>query len=316
MARKKGNKQGSIFFDKSFKKWRAMYYVIDPKTKFEKKVTKSFNTENEAKEFLASKQYQKNNELFIKNNGIPLNQLMRANLNKKLNMNLISETQYARVEKTIEVIKKSPMSKKMIDEITCDDIQDYLNTLTDYSNSYIKKIYEQFTQSYNFAMNRGYITKNPLVDVIKPKSKKEDKIVRALETEEQKKFTEYLLSQTAKDEPYKNVFLIQMYLGLRVGEALALRNSDIDLRRGMIKVDKTITTDKFGCTIMGNTTKTYAGRREIPIPQFLIPCIAEQMEIAKNNKDNQLFLSPTGKYIDSRNANSILKLRLAKLGIT
>ena len=37
MARPKGNKQGSIFFDKNAKKWRAMYYVIDNETKQEKK---------------------------------------------------------------------------------------------------------------------------------------------------------------------------------------------------------------------------------------------------------------------------------------
>ena len=40
------------------------------------------------------------------------------------------------------------------------------------------------------------------------------------------------------------------------------------------------------------------------------------MEIGKNNKNQQLFLSSNGNYIDSRNANAILKLRLKNLGIT
>ena len=316
MARTKGNKQGSVFFDKHIRKWRAMYYVIDDETKQEKKVTKSFITENEAKDFLASKLYQKNNELFIKNNGIPLNQLMRTNLQKKLDTNLISETQYGRVLSTIEVIEKSPIVQKKIEDITSDEIQDYLNTLKDYSNSYIKKIMEQFTQSYNFAMNRGYITRNPMVDVIKPKSNKTDKVVRALEIEEQQIFTDYLMSKTVSEEPYKNVFLIQMYMGLRIGEVLALRNSDINLMKNLVKVDKTLTTDKYGRIIMGDSTKTYAGQREIPIPLFLKENIIEQMKLAENNRDKQLFLSPNGRYIDSRNANAILKLRLEKLGIT
>ena len=43
MARPKGNKQGSIFFDKNAKKWRAMYYITDNETKEEKKITKSFD---------------------------------------------------------------------------------------------------------------------------------------------------------------------------------------------------------------------------------------------------------------------------------
>lgn len=283
MARPKGNKQGSIYFDKKINKWRTTYYMTDNETKEEKRITKSFLSEQEAKDFLASKLYQKNNELFIKYNGIPLNQLMRANLQRKLDMNLISETQYARVLKTIEVIEKSPMLQMKIEDISNDDIQNYLNTLKDYSNSYIKKIYEQFTQSYQFAMNKGYITKNPLYSVIKPKSTKPNKVVRALEVEEQQKLTDYLLSKTIDEEPYKNVFLIQMYLGLRVGEALALRNSDIDLSKKLIKIDKTLTNDKFGQVVMGNTTKTYAGKRQVPIPEFLVPTIIEQMKIAETD---------------------------------
>ena len=260
-------------------------------------------------------QYQKGNEIFIKNNGIPLNQLMRSIQKRKLDMNVISETQYARVLKTIAVIEKSPMVKQKIEDITSDDIQDYLNSLTNYSNSYIKKLVEQFNQSYKMAMNKGYITRNPMIDVITPKSNKKDKVNRAMTVEEQQKFTQYLMSKTAEEEPYKNVFLIQMYCGLRIGETLALRDTDIDLQRNLLSVSKTITTDKDGKAIMGNSTKTYAGIREIPIPEYIRDCLMEQMEIAKENRDRQLFLSSNGRYIDGRNANRILKKRLKEIGI-
>lgn len=316
MARPKGKKQGSVFYDKTKKCWFAAYYITDLETKKEKRLRKAFKTENEANDFLTNLLYQKSNDLFIANNGIPLNQLMRANLQKKLDMNLISETQYARVLKTIKVIEKSPIVKEKIENLTTDDIQNYMNTLKNYSNSYIKKIYEQFSQSYKYALNKGYISKNPLVDVIKPKSTKTDKIVRALEIEEQQLFTDYLMNKYISDEPYKNVFLIQMYLGLRIGECLALRSTDIDLKRNTIKVNKTLTTDKDGYVVMGDTTKTYAGIREIPIPEFLRNSIIEQMKFAENNKDKQLFLSPNGNYVDNRNANYILKKRLSYLGIT
>ena len=105
---------------------------------------------------------------------------------------------------------------------------------------------EQFTQSYTLAMNKGYITKNPMLDVIKPKSIKADKEVRAMTIEEQKAFTDYLLNRQIEEEPYKNVYLIQMYTGLRVGEALALKSGDIDLRKNLIRVNKTLTVDKDG----------------------------------------------------------------------
>ena len=308
-------KLGSIYFDDKRQRYIAQYYVIDKETHNEKRLKKSFMSEEEAKDFLNTMQYQKGNEIFIKNNGIPLNQLMRSIQKRKLDMNVISETQYARVLKTIAVIEKSTMVKQKIEDITSDDIQDYLNSLTNYSNSYIKKLVEQFNQAYKLAMNKGYITRNPMIDVITPKSNKKDKVNRAMTVEEQQRFTQYLMSKSVEEEPYKNVFLIQMYCGLRIGETLALRDTDIDLQRNLLSVSKTITTDKDGKAIMGNSTKTYAGIREIPIPEYIRDCLMEQMEIAKENRDRQLFLSSNGKYIDGRNANRILKKRLKEIGI-
>ena len=106
-----------------------------------------------------------------------------------------------------------------------------------------------------------------------------------------------------------------MYMGLRIGEALALRNGDIDLKRNLIDVNKTLTTDKNDKVTMGDTTKTYSGLRQVPIPRFIRNFLIEQMNIATNHMDKQLFLSPNGNYVDNRNVNYILKKRLADLGV-
>ncbi len=316
MGRPKGNKGGYVFYDKTKKRWIVEYYMLDTNTQQEKIRRKSFIDEKEAKDYFSSIQCQKGNELFIKNNGIPLNELMRANLKRKFDMNLLGETQFSRVTKTIEKLEQNELFHRKIEDLTSEEIQRYLNSLKEnYSNSYIKKIYEQISQAFNFAINRGYIIRNPLMDVVKPKSMKKDKVVRAMEIEEQQKFTEYLESKTIAEEPYKNVFLIQMFMGLRVGEALALRYGDIDLRKNVINVNKTLTKDKNERVIMGDTTKTYAGIREVPIPEFIRVSIIEQMVIAENNPNKQLFISNNGKLIDGKNVNRILKERLSKLGI-
>lgn len=80
--------------------------------------------------------------------------------------------------------------------------------------------------------------------VIKPKSTKEDKEVRALTIEEQQNLSNYLLNCTINEEKYKNVFLIRMYLGLRIGETLALNINDIDIEKQIINVNKTLTLGK------------------------------------------------------------------------
>lgn len=315
MSNKK-EKVGSIYYSKKDKKWRCTYYIYDLDTSKEIRKTKSFSTEKESQNFLTSIQYQKGNDLFIQNNGIPLNKLMRENAIKKLDMNFISERTYSRIIETIKKIEESPLSVKNISDITSAEIQNYLNSLKNYSDSTIKKIKEQFSQIFRESINKGYIVKNPMNDVIRPRSTKKRKVVRALEIEEQQKLTDYLMNVPITDEPYKVAYLIEMYLGLRIGEVLALRNTDINLHKNLISVNKTLSTDKNHKVIMGDSTKTYAGIREVPIPSFIRNEIISQMRLAENNRDKQLFLTPNGEYVRPNNANRKLKELLEKMDIT
>ena len=88
IAKTKKDKNGSIYYDKKDKKWKCSYYIFNQEGNQEKRKYKSFSTQKEAQDFLTSIQYQKGNDLFIKNNGIPLNQLMRENAQKKLNRSI------------------------------------------------------------------------------------------------------------------------------------------------------------------------------------------------------------------------------------
>ena len=158
-----------------------------------------------------------------------------------------------------------------------------------------------------------------MVNVIKPRSIKEDKEVRALTVEEQA-FTDYLLSKDLKHCKYRNVFLIQMFMGLRVGKVLALTTHDIDLRNKRINVHRTLTTDENNATIMGNKTKTYSGKRVVPIPEFIYPYIIEQMRLADNqeyNEEKLLFKPYNVKYAKRTNMNSELqRILLNEFNIT
>lgn len=306
----KGSSEGSIYFNKQRKNWSAQYGEYNAKTGEIKKKTKSFKTETEAKKYLSTIMYQKENPLFIEHNGIPMCEILKSNLRLKLSTNQISDTQFARVTETIEKLEKTPIGSKNIDKITSDEIQAYLNSITYLSNSSIKKVYEQLNQAFKTAINKGYIIKNPMINVIRPKSLKEDKIIRALTVEEQQIFTDYLLNKDSNGCKYKNVFLIQMYMGLRVGEALALTTHDIDLQHKKVNVHRTLTIDKNGITILGNKTKTYAGTRVLPLPDFLYPYIIEQMKIAEsqeNNEEKLLFKPISAKYTKRRNVNHELK---------
>lgn len=66
---------------------------------------------------------------------------------------------------------------------------------------------------------------------------------------------------------------------------------------------------------MGKKTKTYAGKRILPIPDFLYPYIVEQMNVANNQTNNEeklLFKPLNQKYTKRENVNSELKRILEK----
>lgn len=100
--------------------------------------------------------------------------------------------------------------------------------------------------SFRSAIDRGYLMRNSMANVLKPKSNKQDKKVRALTVEEQQLFTDYLFKKDISNCKYKNVYLIQMFMGLRVSEALALTTHDIDLAGKKLNVRRTLTKDELG----------------------------------------------------------------------
>lgn len=316
LVMRKRTGQSGVYYVKSRNKWVAQYNDIDPQTGSSKRKSSYFKTEEEARKYIDCIMYQKQNPLYIENNGIPLAELMRMNLKRKYDSHLIHDSQYTRVEQSIKKIERSYIGSKKIDELTSEEIQGYLNSLTSsYSNSYIKKIHSEIKQAYTYAMKKGYLMRNPMDDVIKPKSLKQDKVVEALSVEDERKLIFYLDKQTITSCPYKNVYLIQLCMGLRVGEALALTNHDIDLAHQEIHITRSLKRDINERPVMGENTKTQAGRRVVPIPKFMYNTILEQMKEAEHNEDKLLFYAPQNKYVDSKNVNKQLKKIGDKLGI-
>lgn len=89
----KGTSEGSIYFNKQRKNWIAQYYDHDIKTDKILRRTKSFKTEEEARKYLDTIMYQKENPLYIEHNGIPLCAILKQNAALKLETNQISPIQ-------------------------------------------------------------------------------------------------------------------------------------------------------------------------------------------------------------------------------
>ena len=217
---------------------------------------------------------------------------------------------------TLQRIKKYKFANIPIDRVTREQIEEFLQDERVKSNSIIKKDYRMLKYVYKYANYKLYLLNNLFegLDRIEiPKSLKEDKDVEALTISEQHKLEEYLDHHNSK---YKNIILICLYTGMRIGEVLALNyNEDIDLENKMIKINKTLTKDKNNKTIIG-PTKTKNGKRNIEITELTEPIIKDSLKHVIENKYNVLFCQDNKKlYIDNI-INGAFKRICKNAGIT
>lgn len=293
---KRGNGEGSIYFSDKLNRWVAQCYINEKRRSFYGK------TRKEANEKMNNAKSQELTGKFVEKSDITVYSLGRQLIDTKFNANLITQATYLRKNEVFKHIINSNFAELPIQKVTSDLLQDFINTKKSYSNSTIDKIYELLGSIFKKAISLDIIYKNPLNNVVKPKSDKQESSVEALTIEEQKAFINAL-----ENEKYKNIFLIALHTGMRIGEILALTPEDINFKDKTININKTITKDTKGNAILGGTTKTYNSIRLIPIISLLEPILQESMTNYTPNKNNLLFCLPNGKVMAPSIINSQFK---------
>ncbi len=131
----------------------------------------------------------------------------------------------------------------------------------------------------------------------------------------------YSMLSHPKDTHWYPVFYVMANTGMRVGEITGLRWSDIDLKKGIIRVNHTLVyynhRDEKGCYFSINTPKTKAGEREIPMTEgvkqaFLMEReFQSQAEISSKSRvdgyDDFIFVNRYGDVQNQGNLNKALR---------
>ena len=280
---RRGNGEGSIWFDTTRNRWAGQY------TANTKRKTVYGKTRQEVQEKLQKKLVSITENKYIDKSKLTINNVMEILLEEIEKANIVNENTLLRKKKAGEIISKMYIANMPIQQVNPAQINDCLLELAEYSNSYISKIYMLLGNIYNKAMLLGIIDKNPFTikgNIIKPRSRKPDKKIDALTIEEQQAFMQQLAK---KDYKYRDVFYVLIETGMRIGEVLALKRSDIDFKNNVIHVSRTLTKDKDDKIKLGDKTKTYAGMRDVPLSKFL------KEILKKNNSFDFLFLLPDGR---------------------
>ena len=89
----------------------------------------------------------------------------------------------------------------------------------------------------------------------------------------------------ARNSIYYNHFRFMLCTGVRVGECCGLQWQDIDWKRQIIHIRRTVTKNEKGKCILGQTTKTKSSRRDIPINQSIMEVLEEQWCLYRDTHD-------------------------------
>lgn len=292
-----GNGQGSLYIDKETGRYKYQYTYNGKRPKISQGKNETLT---QFKERITAIRYQLNNGTYIENNNITIYELGIEVIENKFKRNKLTECSYNRKLSTLKIIENSLIKNIKIQKATAKQLQDFMDKNQHYSNSYINKIYQLLESIFKEALKRDYIIKNPMLKVEKPKSSRDDKKVEAFTIEEQRLF----INKLTPNEKYRDIFIIALYTGMRMGEILALKVEDIDFNSKEIHIQRSLTKDKEDKTILGKTTKTYNSIRTIPITPLFEKELRHAISNMRINQYNIIFAQRNGKLQNVTNMNS------------
>lgn len=286
------------------------YLGIDPLTGKERRTTRrGFKTMKEAK------QAERNLLLDVEENGLPSNQSdgfqdptfeELASLWLENYKTTVKPSTFENVKSKVEKMTEEHFKELKLKKITVAYCQ---KVVIELSKSYV--LYNHYLSVINrifkYAVLMDILDSNPFDKVIKPKSRQTQRKGNFLTKEELREFLK--LAQTATLSYFSPLVHLMSYTGLRQGEALALKWSDIDFENKKITVDKTAARIKEKQTLQ--TPKTKNSKRVISIDPNTLSILKnwkkDQIKIYfKNGKhfegdDNFIFTNQRGDWVHIHN---------------
>lgn len=215
-----------------------------------------------------------------------------------------------------------------ISKLSCDDIQYMINDLKDkYSYSTIKKAYEALNACLKYAVKKRDLQYNPAECVVLPKNLKRKKSdINYFNTDQIEKIKEEAerCYKTGK-RVYRigEIIVFLLNTGMRIGEALALKWSDIDFENHKVNVRKNVVYVKERSKDLHNisgysyreqtSTKTKSGSRIIPLNSASMKALISLKGL--NGKYKFVFSTATGNRIYSRNVDRMFRSILKRCNI-
>ena len=168
----------------------------------------------------------------------------------------------------------------------------------------VRNIHQMIGSAYNLAMEQKLVTRNPADGCALPKVERKE-----MQTLPVEQLTSFL--REAKDSGVFALYYIDLTTGLRRGELLGLKWSDIDLEKGDLRVQRQI--GRIDGKIIEMPLKTKNAYRTLPLSADAISVLMQQRR--KTGNSEWVFPSPTGGPMSPDSVLHMLQRVLKRAGL-
>lgn len=232
----------------------------------------------------------------------------------------VEQTTYDRAECTAKNQVYSILGDKVVGDITAADIKNLLNHWMNEGLAYstVKKVYVLLNEYFRTLYLEEMINKNPMdnVEMIKKtnflsaqgkENLPECEMITVFDEDEVKRFKAEAFAthpNGKRKHQQAAAYILMLNTGMRVGEALALRNCDIDLERRQLHIQKTVKEiyKRDGAKAVGGRatkigkTKTLTSKRTIPLNSVAIEMIEDLRKEYYFGEESPLICDEHGNY--------------------
>jgi integrase len=152
-----------------------------------------------------------------------------------------------------------------------------------YSRSYRAVARNVLARSFSSAVSEGLLLRNPL-DAVPSLQQEPRPEVQSLDVQQVEALAGAILPR------YRAAVLVMAYTGLRIGEAGALTIGNVNLMSRELRVVAGVS--RAGGRLVVTSPKTSAGRRTVPVPQFLARQVREHIDTFGLAPDGRVFHTP------------------------
>lgn len=241
---------------------------VDPVTGKRQRTKRTFATKREAQDWLSHTRHEMRTGVYVE----PSDERLAAYLHRWLDASDFYPATAYNYESVIRCRIIPHIGDKPLSRLDAVTIQRLYTTLREtYKPKTVSLTHLILHRALDQAVKWRLIRFNPCDGVEAPRVEETEK--PAWSPEEATAF----LAATV-DDPLGPFWLLAVDSGMRIGEVIALRWSDLDEQRGIVVVRRTLTRNRGGGWVIGERPKSAAGRRPIVLMAMTLEALVRHKE--------------------------------------